>query len=153
MKRISFLMIALLMIGGMAMAQGPRRGGDTKMDPKTRAERMTERMVKEYSLNDTQKKKLFEINLAMAEQQMGGCSETAKSDMKQGKKDKNTQVTDNCCSNKKETKKVTKEDREKMRNEMKASREAYDTQLKKILTKEQYDAYTTRQAERQQKRK
>ena len=46
MKRISFLLAALLMMGGMAMAQGPRRGGQD-MDPKTRAERMTERMAKE----------------------------------------------------------------------------------------------------------
>ena len=49
MKRISFLLAALLMMGGMVMAQGPRRGGQD-MDPKTRAERMTERMAKEYSL-------------------------------------------------------------------------------------------------------
>lgn len=27
MKRISFLLAALLMMGGMVMAQGPRRGG------------------------------------------------------------------------------------------------------------------------------
>lgn len=47
MKRISFLLAALLMMGGMVMAQGPRRGGQD-MDPKTRAERMTERMAKEY---------------------------------------------------------------------------------------------------------
>ena len=34
MKRISFLLAALLMMGGMVMAQGPRRGGQD-MDPKT----------------------------------------------------------------------------------------------------------------------
>ena len=38
MKRISFLLAALLMMGGMVMAQGPRRGGQD-MDPKTRAGR------------------------------------------------------------------------------------------------------------------
>ena len=62
MKRISFLLAALLMMGGMVMAQGPRRGGQD-MDPKTRAERMTERMAKEYSLNEDQKQQLQDVNL------------------------------------------------------------------------------------------
>ena len=55
MKRIAFLMIALFMIGGVVMAQG-QRGEHKKMTPAERAEKMTERMVKEYSLNDAQKK-------------------------------------------------------------------------------------------------
>ena len=50
MKRIVFWMVALLLMSGVAMAQGNRQGGRQQMDPKTRAERMTERMVKEYSL-------------------------------------------------------------------------------------------------------
>lgn len=54
MKRIVFWMVALLLMSGMAMAQGNRQGGRQQMDPKTRAERMTERMVKEYSLNEDQ---------------------------------------------------------------------------------------------------
>lgn len=36
---------------------------------------------------------------------------------------------------------MTKEEREKKAAEMKKSREDYDAQLKKILTKEQYDSY------------
>lgn len=147
-------MVVLLLMGGIAMAQSPRRGGDKNMDPKARAERMTERMAKEYSLNDTQKKQLLEANMAMYGN-MGERPDRAKSGMRQGKKDKCTQATDSCCSKKegKKAKKVAKENREKMRNEMKASREAYDAQLKKIMTKEQYDMYIKKQAERQQKRK
>lgn len=154
MKRISLLMVALLMIGGLAMAQGQRKGDGKKMDPKVRAERMTERMVKDYSLTDTQKKQLLEVNLAMVEK-TGNRPEGMKSGMKQGKKDKCTQETDSCCSKKegKKAPKMAKEDREKMRSEAKASREAYNGQLQKIMTKEQYDAYAQKQAERQQKMK
>ena len=47
---------------------------------------------------------------------------------------------------------MSKEDREKMRQEMKASREAYDASLKKIMTKEQYEVYTKQKAERGPKR-
>ena len=130
MKRISFLLAALLMMGGMVMAQGPRRGGQD-MDPKTRAERMTERMAKEYSLNETQKKELLEVNMAFV-QKMGERPGRMKPEMRQGKK--------------------SKEDREKMRQEMKASRESYEAGLKKIMTKDQYAAYTKKQAEREQRR-
>lgn len=105
-------MIALLLMGSMAMAQGHRKGGNREVDPKERAERMTERMAKELSLNDAQKKELLNANMDLV-----------------GK------------------------DREKIREEMKASRDAYDAQLKKILTKDQYADYTKKKAERKQKMK
>ena len=48
---------------------------------------------------------------------------------------------------------MTKEEREKKAAEMKKSREDYDAQLKKILTKEQYDSYVKKQAEREKQMK
>ena len=39
MKRIVFWMVALLLMSGVAMAQGNRQGGRQQMDPKTRAQR------------------------------------------------------------------------------------------------------------------
>lgn len=117
MKRISFLVVVLFLMGGMAMAQGQRKG--KQADPKVQAERMTERMAKEYLLNDKQKKELLETNLALVEK----------------KKDRQSEM------------------KQEAKKEMKASHEAYNAQLKKILTKEQYDSYTKKQAERQQKMK
>lgn len=151
MKRISFLLVALLMVGGMAMAQGPRRGGQN-MDPKERAERMTERMAKEYSLNETQKKQLLEANMALMEK-MGTRPGKMKPEMRQGKEGQ-SQATDSCTckQDKRKAPRMSKEDREKMRQEMKASREVYDASLKKIMTKEQYEAYTKQKAERGPKR-
>lgn len=134
MKRIAFWMFALLLMSSAVMAQGNRRGG-APMDSKTRAERLTERMVKEYSLNDEQKQKLQVANLAwvekMAANQVGRPG--------QQKDDKAA--------------KMTKEERDKRMAEMKKSREEYDAQLKKILTKDQYDAYTKKQAEREKQMK
>ncbi|HPW71523.1 MAG TPA: DUF4890 domain-containing protein [Bacteroides graminisolvens] len=118
MKKIGFLIVALLLTGGMAMAQGPRNG--KKMDPKERAERMTERMAKEYSLNEAQKKDLLEANMAFTEK----------------------------MANRAEDKKA---EREELRKEMQNNRDAYDAKLKKILTEEQYAAYSKNQAERQKK--
>lgn len=81
MKKIGLLMVALFMMVAMVMAQGTRRGGDRQMDPKVRAERMTERMVKEYALNDTQKKQLLEANQGWIEK-IGSRSEARSQDMK-----------------------------------------------------------------------
>ena len=61
MKRIVLIWMAAFLMGGMAMAQHARHS-DKMPEPKVRAERMTERMVKEYSLNDTQKQQLLEAN-------------------------------------------------------------------------------------------
>ena len=66
MKRIVLIWMAAFLMGGMAMAQHARHS-DKMPEPKVRAERMTERMVKEYSLNDTQKQQLLEANLALVE--------------------------------------------------------------------------------------
>lgn len=65
MKKIGLLMAVLLMTCGMAMAQGPR--GERNMDPKERAQKMTEQMVKDYSLTETQKEKVHTLNLEMSE--------------------------------------------------------------------------------------
>lgn len=145
MKKIFMILVVALMASGMVMAQGARRG-DKRPDAKTRAERMTERMVKEYSLNDTQKQQVYEANLALTEK-MGDMPMHRRSDMKGDKKcnkvekGEKKQMTD-------AERKEMKVDREKKREEMKAAREAYDVQMKKIMTKEQFDAYSKKQSER-----
>lgn len=162
MKRISLLMIVALLMGGMAMAQQNRR--DKKVDPKVRAERMTERMVKEYSLNDAQKKQLQEANLALVEK-TGDKAMHRRGELRKGKNE-----SDSCCCakaghrkdakvNKKDGKRpqLTDEQRaqakagmKKQREEMKAARTAYDAQLQKIMTKEQYAVYTKNMKERKE---
>lgn len=150
MKKLGLLMVALFMMVAMVMAQGTRRGGDRQMDPKVRAERMTERMVKEYALNDTQKKQLLEANQGWIEK-IGSRSEARSQDMKRDKdkRGKDGQVNDSCCKNgEKVAPEVSKEGREKKQQEMKAFRDAYNAQLKKIMTKEQYERYVTNQQKR-----
>ena len=137
MKRIAFLMIALFMIGGVVMAQG-QRGEHKKMTPAERAEKMTERMVKEYSLNDAQKKQLLEVNLARCEKMDARMS--MRPDV-HGKKDGQ------------KAPQMTKEEREKMRAEMKNANDEYNAQLQKIMTEEQYASYTKKQSEREQRMK
>lgn len=135
MKRIALLIMTAFLMGGMTMAQQTDYG-NRMPDPKVRAERMTERMVKEYSLNDTQKQLVLAANIALMEK-MGDM----KGDKVRGKKHRNRQMTE--------------EQREKMKTEMKtrraemeAARTVYNEQLQKIMTKEQYAAYTKNMQDR-----
>ncbi|MDR0961213.1 MAG: DUF4890 domain-containing protein [Mediterranea sp.] len=114
MKKYLLLLVAALLVGGTAMAQGPRR-----MDP----EQMTERMVKQYKLDDKQKGKVLEANKAFTEKMRGIFAGGQPG-----------QFTD------------------AQREEMTKAREAYSTKLKGILTKEQFAAYTKDQENRGMRR-
>lgn len=157
MKRIVLIWMTALMMGGVVMAQHAGRS-DRMPDAKVRAERMTERMAKEYSLDDTQKKQLLEANLALVEK-MGDmpvhrrldmrkdkcrndsccCAHTdkyhAKADKQSERDGKRHQLTD-------EQRAQKKAEMEKKREEMKVARTDYNLKLRKIMTEEQYAAYT-----------
>lgn len=171
MKRIIMIMVAAFLMGGMVMAQHARRG-DKMPEPKVRAERMTERMAKEYSLNDTQKKQLLEANLTLVEK-MGDMPKHRRGDMHKGKKDractcskadkhhnKKDSVAKKECGKAQltdEQRAQKKAEMAKKREEMTAARTAYNVQLQKIMTKEQYASYTKnlqdRKAKMESKRK
>ncbi len=118
-KRIVLSMAALFLVGGLSMAQG-RPGGD----PKEQAERMTERLVKELSLNDDQKAQLLEVTQAWTEK-MQEMMPKGRPDMKpeEGDRPERPEFTD------------------EMRAEMDAAREAYEESVKNILTDEQFEAF------------
>lgn len=148
------MLTVAFLAGSMAMAQYAHRG-DKIPDPKVRAERMTERMAKEYALNDAQKKQLLEANLALVEK-MRDMPKHRKPKMKRGKRNcnscccekadkyhKENSLTDEQCAQK-------KAEMEKKRKEMQDARSAYDVKLQKIMTKEQYAAYTQKFKERKE---
>ena len=126
MKRIVLIWMAAFLMGGMAMAQHARHS-DKMPEPKVRAERMTERMVKEYSLNDTQKQQLLEANLALVEKMGDMPIHRAKAHKHHKRDGKRHQLTD-------EQRAQKKAEMEKKREEMKTARIAYDSQLQKIMT-------------------
>lgn len=167
MKKITLVLVALLMVGGMVMAQDGPRGGNKKMpDPKARAERMTERMAKELNLTDAQKQQLLELNLEQVEKMKDTPRPPRRPNMKRGKS-----CGDSCCCGKaerpnrpkkmegkrpeptEEQRTQMKADREKRKAEMKSNREAYDKKLQQILTPEQYTSYQKKQDERKNAKK
>lgn len=153
MKKISLLLVAFIMSMGMVMAQAPQRGERKQMDPKARAEKMTERMANEYGLNDTQKEKLLTLNTTMTEK-MGDKPHGRKHrDGKAVKSEKKKPEAGKSETQKPENYEARKAEREKRMAAMKESREAYDAKVKEIFTEEQYNKYQTHLAERQQKHK
>lgn len=127
------LLAALFATGTILMAQGGPRGGQRNMDPKDRAERMTERMVKEYSLNETQKKELYALNLELAQKMTPPQKEKADKEVKKDAKAKG------------------RKGQNARQGNADKSREDYDAKVKEIFTKEQYEAYTKQRAERQKR--
>lgn len=165
MKKFVLIGMAAFLMGGMAMAQQPENRDDKRPDPKVRAERMTERMVEEYSLNDTQKKQLLEANLELTEK-MGDRPMRRRADMRKGRRDNGCCC---CCDKKRDAKarkhqkadkrqRLTDEERaqkktemDKKHEEMKQARASYDLKLQKIMTKEQYASYSQKMKDRKAK--
>lgn len=166
MKKKVLMLVAAFFMGGIVTAQQAGRG-DKMSVSEVRAERMTKRMVKEYSLNDAQKKQLMEANLTFVEKMgdrpmhcsagMGKgkktcgsytCSQAGKQAGKEckvaGEKCKKPQLTAEQCANR-------KVEMQKQHEEIKAARAVYDTQLQKILTKSQYAAYSKKMQDRKAK--
>jgi hypothetical protein len=154
MKQIFWLLAITFLVGGVSMAQNaPRRDGK-KFDPKERVERMTERMAKEYSLNDTQKQQLLEANTALFKD-MGNMPKFRRPNMRFERR--NNRCCCCCCCNKAKMHKrahrkpLTEAERterkakmEKFRKDMKAAHDTYNAQLQKIMTQDQYAAYSAK---------
>lgn len=166
MKKVCILLVAILAVSSPLLAQHGGRGGHEQMNPQERSQRMTERMAKEYALTDQQKSELLALNLAWAEKMEANRGDRKpemrpdqkepkrdKKKMKQGKKGKDCQADNNCCprKEKQKNKQVSQrgsEEREKRGEAMRASRDEYNAQVKKIMTQEQYEAYTAKQLQR-----
>jgi|GEM_PF-1375406 len=78
MKRLVLAFAAVMMMSGAAMAQGPQGGPQMKDGPRPSKEQMakmrTDKMVKDYGLNEKQAKKVAKLNEKYAESlpPMGG---------------------------------------------------------------------------------
>ncbi len=108
------------------------------MNPRETAQEMTDRMVKAYSLNDEQKTQLQTVNQQFLE------------DAQKRFEAVRGQAGNNPSG---ERPRMTPEQREKMQQEMKDSREAYNAQIQKILTEEQYKSFLKDEQERQANRR
>lgn len=140
MKAKIWALAAMLMISASTFAQ--QENGERKAPPSKEemAQRMTDRMVNRYGLDDTQKTALLKLN-----QEWAGKMQPGPRGGRPGMGRPSREQADTARA-----KRPSREEMEKRGEEMKANREAYNAELKKILTDEQYKKYTDDEKNRRQ---
>lgn len=132
MKRFNLFLVAVLLLSGVAIAQNRQGRGQRNISPEMRAERMTERMARELSLTEEQKKQVNEINLAFIKE-----AKVGKEDMEELRGAPAAPSKEG----KKEIRKVKRDEMKKVHTYMNAACESRDAKLQEVLTNEQYSKY------------
>lgn len=167
MKKITLTMIAVFALCGVSMAQTRGERGtrsNQQHNPEMMAERMTDRMAKEYELDDKQKAELLELNKEFAGKTEMPRMQAPRQGRPQAKAQANRpgrrgfaaqpqrpmgerkELTD-------EQKEQFKAEAEKKMAERQEAQKQYDKKLKKIFTKKQYKAYEENKEKQEKLRK
>ena len=152
-------LLAAVMVSTAAIAQD-KDSNKPSMDNNRKQEMVkhrTDRMVKDYQLNDTQAKKLLALNTEYADKMRprhhgphgyhgphgmrGERPEPPKADMKGERPE----------PPKGDRPEPPKADRQEHHKEMAETMKAYDAELQKIMTKEQYEKYKADMQQRREK--
>lgn len=142
MKKVILFFAIMLTISAACNAQESE--SKRKMpSPEQMAQRMTDRMASQYGLNDSQKTALLEVNKKY--------SATMPRPHRGGPRGRGMNQTDGQTGASQQVARPSKEEMSKRREDMKKNMEAYNTEIKKIFTDEQYKKYTTDQQNRRQK--
>lgn len=140
-------LVAAMAMAMPAMAQGNNQQEPKKFDKTEMIKHHTDMMVKKYSLDDSQAKKLQDLNEKYADKlplvggprpggpRHGGPGPQA------GQKPKERPQIDGATGASPQMQAPDKTKADKKREEMKKNREAYDKSLKKILGDEKYAQY------------
>lgn len=148
MKKAILTMVALVMMGGAAIAQDEqKKDNDKRMPNKTEMiQRRTDMMVNRYGLNDKQKEKLQKLNTEYADK-LGGPGMGMRRGghgghgMRPGQR---PEAGGNAPSREGKRPEMSEEQRAQMKQQMeqmRKNREAYGAELKKIMTEEQYKKF------------
>jgi len=151
MKRIMITLVAATLMATSSMAQdNNNQQRPPKMDKTEMAKMQTQRMVKVYGLNDTQAEQLLQLNTTYADKMpMGGPRPGGpRPPQKQG----NVDATTSASAQTDRPAPPSDADRETHMKEMKANREAYNAELQKIMTTDQYTQYQENEKNRRNKR-
>ncbi|MCR5159287.1 MAG: DUF4890 domain-containing protein [Prevotella sp.] len=149
MKKTFLALAAAMMmsIGAMAQQQGPQ---PRQFDPKEMAKQRTEMMVREYSLSEEQSAKLLDLNVRFADKMpmMGRGFGGQRGQRPQAGEQRRPQRND---TTRQGGPRAPRGERPQMnREEMMKQMEAYNNELKEIMTEEQYQKYQENQQRRMQ---
>lgn len=132
MKRFYLLLASFVLVCGMAMAQpqGEPGGQRRAFDPSKMAERRTEQMTKELSLNDMQKAAVLSLNKELfSNMQAQGAKVRAEG-----------------------SDKPDRAEMKEIHKQMEAMQADFNGRLQKILTPEQYQKYQKNEEARRERR-
>ena len=159
-KSIMTLAIALLMGSSMASAQDNQdRPQRPRMDRQELTQRRTDMMVKQYGLNDEQAKKLLELNTEFAKKMGPGAMGRRPAGGPRPRWNQNGAMP-NMDMNGMDPQAMPDFSRQNGPNperlkrmaQREENRKAYEAELKKILTEEQFSKYKADEANRRQMR-
>lgn len=151
MKKIIMALTATVILSAPAMAQNDQNQDHHKrMDKAEMVQHHTNRMVKDYGLNDQQAKQLLDLNTEYAGKlPMGLGRRFAQGHHGKGFQGRNRmqgdslkkQVDGTTAATAQQRPHLSKEEMDKRHAEMKAQREEYDKKLSTIMTDEQFKKY------------
>ena len=159
MKRITMALAATIMMSTAALAQNAQGNQPERRFDKTEmVKRQTERMVSEYGLNKEQADKLLQLNTSYADKlprmrgQRGGRRGGPRPEAGQrNRPDGNTGATQQANPDQQQRQRPSREQMEERMKEMRANMEAYNGELKQIMTDEQFAKYEANMKQRQER--
>lgn len=144
MKKSILAIIATVTLSTSAMAQSENGNAPQRpqMDRTEMVKNQTDRMVKEYGLNDEQAAKLLELNTSFADKmpRMRG-GQRPGGGQRGGMRQRNTDGNTGATAQGERQGRPSREEMEARMKEMRANQEAYQGELKKIMTEEQFAKY------------
>ena len=155
MKKSLFVIAAALLLSICAFAQENRRQGFERPDEATMLKMRTDRMARELGLDEAQTAKLLELNQKYPNTMMGPrMGEQGRPGMgrppREGMNDQNATEENAPKKDRKARKAEEKKAQEAQIKEMEAAMEAYENELKGILTDDQYKTYQENKNRRMQ---
>ena len=155
MKKTLFVIAAALLLSICAFAQENRRQGFERPDEATMLKMRTDRMARELGLDEAQTAKLLELNQKYPNTMMGPrMGEQGRPGMgrppRDGMNDQNATEENAPKKDRKARKAEEKKAQEAQIKEMEAAMEAYENELKGILTEEQFKTYQENKNRRMQ---
>ena len=155
MKKSLFVITAALLLSICAFAQENRRQGFERPDEATMLKMRTDRMARELGLDEAQTAKLLELNQKYPNTMMGPrMGEQGRPGMgrppREGMNDQNATEENAPKKDRKARKAEEKKAQEAQIKEMEAAMEAYENELKGILTDDQYKTYQENKNRRMQ---
>lgn len=138
MKKIIATLVMAVAMFSVAFAQNDNQKQGNRPDPAQMAQRMTEMMANHYGLDDSQKASLLKLNTEYAGKMPRmrgphGGRPGMRGGHQGGMRPDSTMV---------QRQRPSKEEMEKRFQEMKATQEAYNAEVKKIMTDSQYKQFT-----------